>query len=124
MKTIGIVGSRRRDTVEDYRQCEKTFLEIYEEGDSIVSGGCSEGADRFAVLFRDKFNIPLEEHLPDLPSKGSQYYEFVKAYYARNTLIAQDCDILLAMVAPDRKGGTEDTIKKVKKLGKSIVMVL
>jgi len=33
---------------------------------------------------------------------------------ARNTLIANNCDILIACVSPDRTGGTEDTIKKTK----------
>ncbi len=40
--------------------------------------------------------------------------------YARNKLIARDADVLIACVAEDRKGGTEDTIKHFcKKLGKS-----
>jgi len=36
-----------------------------------------------------------------------------------NTYIARDSDILIACVSKDRKGGTEDTIKKYLKLGKN-----
>ena len=36
------------------------------------------------------------------------------AGFYRNTFIARDSDILIALVAEDRKGGTEDTLKKHK----------
>ena len=45
-------------------------------------------------------------------ASGSPYFSYAKANYERNTLIARDSDVLIAVVAPDRKGGTEDTIKK------------
>jgi hypothetical protein len=31
MKTIGIIGSRRRNTAEDFELCVRKFLELYEE---------------------------------------------------------------------------------------------
>jgi len=129
MKKIGIVGSRRRNTPEDFAQVEKEFFKIYDKGDTIVSGGCPEGADRFAEMLRDKYSIPMNIHYPD---KIKLDLELVKhnprgAYavinFARNTLIAEDCDILMAQVAEDRTGGTEDTIKKAKKFGKIIILL-
>lgn len=50
MKTIGIVGSRRRASQADFALCWTTFLNIYENGDSIVSGGCPIGGDAFEQL--------------------------------------------------------------------------
>jgi hypothetical protein len=44
-RTIGIVGSRRRNSAKDYEQLMDQFLKIYKEGDTIVSGGASSGAD-------------------------------------------------------------------------------
>jgi len=41
----------------------------------------------------------------------------------RNTLIAKDCTVLIACVAEDRTGGTEDTIKKADDLGKGVILV-
>ena len=38
------------------------------------------------------------------------------AGFVRNGDIAKDSDVLIACVAPDRTGGTEDTIKKFLKL--------
>ena len=56
MKVIGIVGTRRRDSEEDFKIVEKEFLKIYERGDVICSGLCGKGADRFAVLLSKKYN--------------------------------------------------------------------
>jgi hypothetical protein len=45
------------------------------------------------------------------------------ARFARNAQIAEDCDLLIAVVSKDRKGGTEDTIRKVMALGKDVYIV-
>ena len=44
--------------------------------------------------------------------KKNPRWAYAEINYARNTLIARDADELIAVVAEDRKGGTEDTIKK------------
>ena len=44
--------------------------------------------------------------------KKNPRWAYAEINYARNTLIARDADDLIAVVAEDRKGGTEDTIKK------------
>lgn len=66
-KVIGIVGSRRRDSNDDYLLLIKAFEKIWKIDDRLVSGGCPQGADR--------------------------------------------------------TGGTEDTIKKADKFGKTLVLV-
>jgi hypothetical protein len=120
---IGIVGSRRRDSKEDLKCLVDFILPIFEYYDregytiTLVSGGCKKGGDRFAEILRDQFNLsmiihyPKKENLPDDP----QTRDFAKINFARNTLIAIDSDVLVAMCAPDRLGGTEDTVKKFKK---------
>jgi hypothetical protein len=115
MKYIGIIGSRRRNTKEDFELVLKTFMDIYKIGDQIVSGGCKKGADNFAQIISRTANIPITEHLPD-ESKLDRTLPIRIAYaqinYARNGLISNDSDVIIACVAPDRKGGTEDTIQK------------
>ena len=124
MKTIGIVGSRRRDSSEDLEATRKVFLGIYEPGDTLVSGGCPKGGDRFAEIFAKEYSIPIIIHYPDKSQlKGDQRWHYAEINFARNTLIAKDCDVLIACVADDRKGGTEDTVCKAKKFGKIIVLV-
>ncbi len=110
---IGIVGSRRRNFAEDKKLLQKTLLEIYEHGDTLVSGGCPVGADYFAEELSREFNIPIMIYHPDKSKLDkNSYWSYVEMYHNRNTLIANNSDILIALVMPDRKGGTEDTIKK------------
>lgn len=122
MKTIGIVGSRRRDSQEDFKTCWDSFLNIYEEGDRIVSGGCSRGGDRFAEIIAEKFGLTTENgKLIIHPAQWKTYGK--RAGFLRNGLIAQSADVLIALVATDRTGGTEDTIRKASKLHKYIIII-
>jgi hypothetical protein len=107
---IGITGSRRRNTMGDYALTCKKFYEIYQVGDTIVSGGCSKGGDSFAERLAREHQIPILIHRPKWRDFGPS------AGLIRNTDIAKDADVLIAVVAADRKGGTEDTIRKFRKL--------
>ena len=127
---VGIVGSRRRNTKEDklwVKLALEHLITIYgRENIIIVSGGCPTGADKFAEDLQKELGLPKPIiYYPDKSQLKSQArYEWRKICYARNTLIAQDADILLACVAPDRKGGTEDTIKKYKAFGKDKLILI
>lgn len=117
MKTIGIVGSRRRDSKEDYELCLEALDKIYEEGDRLVSGGCSKGGDRFAEVIAKSMGLTITIHYAAWNKHGKA------AGFVRNTYIAQDADVIIALVSKDRTGGTEDTIKKALKLGKEVILV-
>lgn len=105
-KTIGIIGSRRRSSQESYLRLREIFDKVYEPGDRIVSGGCPEGGDRFAEEIAKKLGLTITIHYPAWHKYGKA------AGLKRNTKVAADADVLIALVAPDRTGGTEDTIKK------------
>jgi hypothetical protein len=122
MIVIGVVGSRRRNTGEDHQIVYQAIHHLRQKigGNTIlVSGGCPIGADLFAEEYAGMHRLPIIRHLPDqtqlredVPIRAA----WAIVNNARNTLIAADADVLIACVAPDRKGGTEDTIKKFKKL--------
>ena len=108
---IGIVGSRRRDTDFDREIVVDKFIEIYSKGDFIISGGCPQGGDRFAEYIAKVEGIPILIFYPKTTSSGW------KKFKERNTLVAKfSTKALIACVASDRKGGTEDTIKKYERL--------
>lgn len=78
----------------------------------IISGGCLGGADNFAEEIARNLGIPITIYHPKLESiKRYPYHEIVKANHARNHLIAIHSDHLIALVAPNRRGGTENTIE-------------
>lgn len=122
-KKIIIIGSRRRDSDEDYMQVWNEFRKWYEDGDIIVSGGCPKGGDRFAEVIATKLGLTEDNgkliiHLPKKPPRNSPRYEWAKCMYERNTVVAGEAEpstIVIACVSPDRKGGTEDTIRKIER---------
>lgn len=105
---LGIIGSRKRNTEHDKQLILDKVKEL--NPDVIISGGCAKGADKFAESIAEELEIDKDIKYPDI-KPGMNYLELCKAYYARNKLIAENCDILIALVAPNRKGGTENTIK-------------
>lgn len=115
-KIIGIVGSRRRNSANDLVLCCIELDKIFNDGDWIVSGGCPLGGDSFAEHIAKARGMSIIIHYPNKQRDG-----IPDCYFARNTLIARDCDVLIALVAEDRKGGTEDTVKKALKLGKLVI---
>jgi predicted Rossmann fold nucleotide-binding protein DprA/Smf involved in DNA uptake len=117
MKTIGIIGSRRRNTKEDLEACRTVFKSVYEKGDRLVSGGCGRGGDFFCEIFAKEYDIPIRIHKAEWDKYGKS------AGFKRNTYIAEDADILICVCHADRRGGTEDTVKKAEKMGKTIIIV-
>jgi hypothetical protein len=109
MKTIGVIGTRSRNTLEDYIKVHKKFHEYYKPGDSICSGLCPKGGDRFAVAIANKLDLPKDKRMW-FPANWKKFGR--AAGFTRNTDIAENSDILIACVSKDRTGGTEDTIKK------------
>ena len=119
MKIIGIIGSRRRDTKEDYSLVMNALGNAIEsDNDEIVSGGCPQGGDRFAEILAKKYQITIKIYYAQWNTYGKS------AGYRRNGLIAKDADILIACVAEDRKGGTENTISQYLKLGKTQLILV
>lgn len=117
-RVIGIIGTRRRDTDADFRIVENEFLRHYHKGDVICSGLCPKGGDRFAVLLAEKYRTPTIWHKANWEKHGRA------AGFVRNSYIAEDSQLLIACVADDRKGGTEDTLRKFKKLGKNNIYIV
>ena len=103
---LGIVGSRGRDTQADFKAVWSAYDDVVQQNINseivIISGGAYKGADRFAVNIARDQGGKMITYFPH----GHNTLD----YYARNRRIAQESDILIACVAPDRKGGTENTI--------------
>lgn len=117
-KTIGIIGTRRRNSFKDFQLTKHQFLKIYNPGDTICSGLCPKGGDKFAVDLSKELNTKVLWFPADWKKYGRA------AGFIRNGDIAKHSDILIAVVSDDRSGGTEDTIKKYLKLGKTNLILV
>ncbi len=102
---------------------------VYEPGDSFVSGGCEKGGDRFAEMLAKSWGTSLTIHYPRKEKLDSGLVKtnpraaYAKINYARNTIIAEQCDVLVALVASDRSGGTEHTVKEARRLKKKVILL-
>jgi hypothetical protein len=112
---VAIVGSRRRRD----KSTITSFVNGLPADATVVSGGCEDSADVWAVEAARARGLQVLELLPDLTG-CTQRFEYTKRYYARNQCVADACDRLVAFVAADRKGGTEDTIRRAIAAGKSV----
>ena len=84
-----------------------------------MSGG-ARGVDTWAAEVARQRGLAVIEHLPELPEAGSPQWAFAKSYYARNQKIVDDSDSIIAFPAPNRRGGTEDTIRRALRAGKPV----
>lgn len=121
-RKIIIIGSRSRDTSEDFKLVYDEFKKWYKDGDIIISGGCPKGGDRFAEVIAARLgmtegNGQLIIHRPTKPPKHSPKYIWAKAFYDRNTVVAKEAEdntVTIACVSKSKTGGgTGDTLSKI-----------
>lgn len=112
---VAIIGSRE---FNDYKLLEKSILEIIVNNNiditKIISGG-ARGADKLSEIYANKYKIPIEIILPDWSIGKS-------AGFIRNSDIINKCDIVIAFWNGISKG-TLDSIKKAKKLNKTVFII-
>ena len=79
---------------------------------------CGERSPSLAAAQRDRDRGPRPGP-PDLVGAHTRW-QATKRYYARNQAMVNDSDRIIAFVAPERTGGTEDTIRRAERAGKPI----
>ena len=109
---VAFTGSRRRSDTALIRQC----LSIL-PGSCLILHGGAPGIDTEVNTVCLASGLAVETVRPDRAGISSRFAA-VKAYHARNLQLVERADIVLAFPAPDRKGGTENTIEHAVRLGK------
>ena len=108
---IGIVGSR----VYPHRQEVVDFVNSLPDDTIIVSGGCSKGPDRWAEETAKKRGMKTLI----FPADWKQYGK--SAGFARNHLIVEACDELVAFHAKKSRG-TAHSIELARQAGKRVTV--
>jgi hypothetical protein len=113
---IGIIGSRSRNSEEDFKAVLMALkalpIKLTVNNVAIVSGGCKKGGDSFAKRICDYMKIEYIEFPPQVKN-GCTKQEYAKACYERNTEIAMKSDILIACWDKESRG-TLNTINTFK----------
>ena len=130
---LGVVGSRERQSIEDYKLVEDrilSFYDVHERNLILVSGGCVMGADAYCEEIARTYGIPILIFYPDKqnpPDTGNSRRDYGIICYERNTEIAKHSKTLIALVADKTnitKGGTGDTVKKFQKYHKGQELII
>lgn len=107
---VGIAGSRRRNTPEDYNLLKKRIKDL--KPDLIVTTGIRyEGPDVFAKQIAKELNIPLKEYpcqpefFPPGPERRVDRRTELWARDLRRALVGLASDYLLFMPSPNGKFG-------------------
>jgi len=117
---IGVVGTRKWDDWGRFSEVIEAIVEEFEllaYDIEFVSGGASSGADSLIRDWAEQEHYELKEHRPQYELYGR--YEAPKR---RNTLIVDDCDLLVAFWN-GRSRGTKDSIDKAKAKGKEVRII-
>ncbi len=130
---IAIVGSRRWTDKIKIKDFIFELKNRYGDGVTIVSGGCKDGADKYAKKYALEFDMKYEE----FPPTHDQYnmhcilpeFKYGKSfakwrYFERNKKIAERSDVVVGFI-PDNviSNGTMSTIDYAQKLNKKTLII-
>jgi hypothetical protein len=111
---VGVVGSRRRTD----RETIEAAIAALAPG-TVVITGAARGPDSWAEHAARTRGFEVVVHRPDLTGVCARW-QAAERFYARNQRIVDDSDLIIAFVAPDRTGGTEDAIRRAVRAGKPV----
>jgi hypothetical protein len=111
---VAIIGSRRRTD----RKTIDAAVAALPLGTVVVTGG-ARGPDRWADQAAQGRGLEVVVYVPGLDGVRTRW-QAADRYYARNQQIVDDAEMIIAFVAPDRTGGTEDTIRRALCAGKPV----
>tara|TARA_R110000824_G_scaffold380368_1_gene572752 strand:- start:338 stop:739 length:402 start_codon:yes stop_codon:yes gene_type:complete len=130
---IAIVGSRRYENKRKIKDFIFKLREAWGTGTTIVSGGCKQGADKYAKKYALELGLNYEEYPPfhdvhnmfcTMPSSRYGKPYSMKNFFARNKIIAGTSDMVVGFIPDGVEGrGTLNTISYAKKFDKKYVVI-
>ena len=130
---VGIVGARIYENKKKIKDFIFKLKQEHSEDIIIVSGGCKNGADKYAKKYALELGVQYEEYPPFheghnlfcvLPEScyGKPYH--VKNYFARNKLIAKHSDYVVGCIPEGHvSNGTNSTLKYAEKFDKKTIII-
>jgi len=130
---VGIVGSRIYESKKKIKDFIFKLKQQHGEETIIVSGGCKDGADKYAKKYALELGLQYEEYPPahfaynlycplGEHNYGKPYH--VKNYFARNKQIAIYSDYIVAFIPEGHQSnGTMSTVKYAEKMDKKTIII-
>ena len=130
---VAIVGSRRYENKKKIKEFIFKLREAWGTGTIIVSGGCKQGADKYAKKYALELGLQYEEYPPfhevhnlycTMPSSRYSKPYSVRNFFARNKIIAGTSDIVVGFIPEGWvSNGTNSTLKYAEKFGKKTIII-
>jgi len=130
---IGIVGSRRYENKKKIKDFIFKLKQEHGTDTVIVSGGCKNGADRYAKKYALELGLQYEEYPPfhdvhnlycTMPSSRYGRPYSIKNFHARNKIIAGTSDFVVAFIPEGIiSDGTLSTLNYAKKFDKKRIII-
>ena len=130
---IAIVGSRRYENKKKIKDFIFRLKNEYGEDTIIVSGGCKQGADKYAKKYALELGLQYEEYPPfhevhnlycTMPSSRYSKPYRIKNFFARNKIIAGTSDFVVGFIPEGVvSNGTNSTLKYAEKFDKKTIII-
>ena len=130
---VAIVGSRKYENRTKIKKFIFRLIERYGKEVIIVSGGCKDGADKYAKKYALELGAQYKEYPPfhevhnlycALPESCYSKPYNVKYFFVRNKQVAQNSDKVVAFIPQGVESkGTISTLKYAKKFGKKVMVI-
>ena len=130
---IAIVGSRKYENKRKIKEFIFKLRERFGDKLTIVSGGCRDGADRYAKKYALEFGVSYKEYPPAhhnynlycvLPESCYSKMYHPSNYHMRNKMIAKSSNCVVGFIPKGiESSGTESTLKYAKEFKKKIMVI-
>ena len=130
---VALIGSRRYENKKKIKDFVFKLKQQYGNDTIIVSGGCKQGADRYAKKYTLELGLQYEEYPPfhevhnlycTLPKSRYDKPFSMRNFFVRNKIIASVSDFIVAFVPNGVEAkGTISTLEYAKKLNKKRIII-
>ena len=130
---VALIGSRRYENKKKIKDFVFKLKQQYGNDTIIVSGGCKQGADKYAKKYTLELGLQYEEYPPfhevhnlycSLPESRYDKPFSMKNFFARNKIIAGTSDIIVAFIPEGVEArGTMNVLEYAKKMDKKRIII-
>ena len=130
---VAIVGSRRYENKKKIKDFVFKLKQKYGDKTIIVSGGCKQGADRYAKKYALELGLQYEEYPPfhevhnlycTMPESRYDKPFSMKNFFARNKIIAGTSEIIVAFIPEGVEArGTMNVLEYAQKFDKKRIII-
>ena len=130
---VALIGSRRYENKKKIKDFVFKLKQQYGDKTIVVSGGCKQGADRYAKKYALELGLQYEEYPPfhevhnlycTMPESRYDKPFSMKNFFARNKIIAGTSDIIVAFIPEGVEArGTMNVLEYAKKFDKKRIII-